>query len=174
MSIIFWLIFGNVFLFVWAGLITLFCFVRNPLPFPDRGHRCFAVAGEKVTKVVVGIMKRAGLPERFTFDAGPTTQTLLWDNTTVIMQHDNNVLKKGLPQNAISVNVKNPTESAEKAKEDFEREGFDCKIHHNIIPEADEKFVLLEVNEALVGWVLAFRRNVLSMPKLQNKRKLLN
>lgn len=70
----------------WAILATVFAFYRNPLPAPDRGHRCFAVRNERAARAVVGVIGRyVGLGERFTFDPGSTHQTLLWDNTTVII-----------------------------------------------------------------------------------------
>src|SRR3989338_1103344 len=98
---------------VWASAVTIFCFYRNPLPFPDWGHRCFAVPNENAAKVVAGILdKIVGLPERFTFDSGPTHQTLLWDNTTVIIHHDKTVRDQGLSPNALSVVVSDPRVSA--------------------------------------------------------------
>ncbi|MEK9182324.1 MAG: hypothetical protein AAB781_01895 [Patescibacteria group bacterium] len=154
---------------VWAITVTIFCFYRNPLPFPDRGHRCFAVPNEKAAIVVVGILdKIAGLPERFTFDAGPTHQTVLWDNTTVIIRHD----YQGHPApNGLSVVVSNPKDSALEAATILKQAGFTAIIKDDIMPEMGNKFVLLESN-AFDGWVLVFRRHILVLGKPPNQRKI--
>ena len=158
---------------VWAVAVTIFCFVRNPLPFPDRGHRCFAVPNEHAAKVVTTILgKLAGLPERFTFDPGPTHQTLLWDNTTVIIHHDGNIHEQGLAPNGLSVVVSSPKASAREAAAMLKRAGFTATIKDDVMPEVGDNFVLLASN-AFNGWVLAFRRHILVMGKPPNQRKLL-
>ena len=157
----------------WIIAVTIFCFFRNPLPFPDRGHRCFAVPDKYASEVVVAILGRiAGLPERFTFDAGPTHQTLLWDNTTVIISHDNNTRAHGFAPNGLSVVVKDPKVSAKEAAAILRQRGFLANIRDDIVPEVGDKLVLLESN-AFEGWVLIFRRHILVMGKPPNKRKLL-
>lgn len=171
MDILFWLF---AIVLVWAITVTIFCFFRNPLPFPGRGHRCFAVPNENAAKVVVSILgKLAGLPERFTFDPGPTHQTLLWDNTTVIIYHDQTIREQVLAPNGLSVVVSNPIASAYEAATMLERVGFTATVKENVIPEVGDKFVLLESN-AFNGWVLAFRRHVLIMGKPSSKRELLS
>lgn len=158
---------------VWAVAVTIFCFVRNPLPFPDRGHRCFAVPNEQAAKVVATILgKLAGLTERFTFDPGPTHQTLLWDNTTVIIQHDDDIREQGLAPNGLSVVVSNPKASAREAAAMLKQAGFSADIKDNIMPEVGDKFVLLTSN-AFDGWILAFRRHILAMGRPPSQRKLL-
>lgn len=153
--------------------MTIFLFVRNPLPFPDRGHRCFAVPNERAARVVAEILEKiAGLGERFTFDPGPTHQTLLWDNTTVIIHHDRTVRDMGLPPNGLSVVVKNPKASAREAMAMLEQAGFWARIREDLMLEVGDKFVLLTSN-AFDGWVLAFRRHILMMGKPPNQRKLI-
>ena len=163
------------FLFVisWAILVTIFCFYRNPLPFPDRGHRCFAVKGEVAAKITVTILGKVGLPERFTFDAGPTHQTLLWDNTTVIMSLDKSIREQKIPPNGLSVAVSNPKASAKEAAGMLEQAGFTAQIHENVVPEMGDKFVLLE-SDAFDGWVMVFRRHILALGPPPNQRKLLD
>lgn len=157
---------------IWAVVVTVFCFVRNPLPFPDRGHRCFAVPNEQSAKTVVKILDNlAKLPERFTFDVGPTHQTLLWDNTTVIIYHDEIIHSQGLPPNGLSVVVSNPKKSAQEAAMILRQAGFTAIIKDDVMPEVGDKFVLLSSN-AFDGWILAFRRHILKMGKPPNKRKL--
>lgn len=158
---------------VWAVVITIFCFYKNPLPFPDQGHRCFAVPNESAARVVTTILgKFAGLPERFTFDAGPTHQTVLWDNMTVIIRHDEDIRGQGLAPNGLSVVVKNPKVSARKAATMLKEAGFTATIKEDVIPELGDKFVLLESN-AFDGWVMPFRRHVLVLGNPPNKRNLL-
>lgn len=158
---------------VWAIAVTIFCFVRNPLPFPDRGHRCFSVTNEQAARVVVTILgKLAGLPERFTFDPGPTHQTLLWDNTTVIIYHDQVIREQNLALNGLSVVVSNPKASAWEAAAMLKQAGFTAIIKDDVMPEASDKFILLS-SDAFDGWVLAFRRHILAMGKPPNQRKIL-
>lgn len=160
-----------VIILAWAVTVTFFCFMWNPLPFPDRGHRCFTVPSENAAKVVATILgKLGGLPERFTFDAGPTHQTLLWDNTTVIIWFDPSVPEKG---DAISVVVSDPKASARDAATILRQAGFSADIRYDVMPEVgDNKFVLLR-SDAFNGWVLAFRRHILAMGSPPNQRKLL-
>ena len=158
---------------LWAVLATVFLFFRNPLPVPDHGHRCFAVPNEAAAKVVVGILgKFGGLPERFTFDAGPTHQTLLWDNTTVVIQHDDKVRTMGLPPNAISIVVGTPVHAAEQAADILRMAGFRANVVRNAMPEVADKFALVTSN-AFDGWVLAFRRHIVAMGPPPKKRKLI-
>ena len=157
----------------WAVAVTIFCFVRNPLPFPDRGHRCFAVPNEQAARVVVAILgKLAGLPERFTFDPGPTHQTLLWDNTTVIIHHDKDSESRPAP-NGLSVVANDPKASVREAAAMLKQAGFTATIRDDVMPEVGDKLVLLE-SDAFDGWVLVFRRHILAMGKPPNQRKLLN
>ncbi len=157
-------------LFVYAVIVTVFCFYRNPLPFPDRGHRGFAVPSEKAAKVVVEIFESIGLSERFTFDSGPTHQTLMWDNATVIMQLDQSVRDLGLAPNFISLPVSNPRARAWQALTMLKEAGFTGDIKENVNPEVGDKLVLLSSN-AFDGWVMVFRRHVLAMG-MPVKRKL--
>ncbi len=159
---------------IWAITVTIFCFFPTPLPFPDRGHRCFAVPNEQAARVVTTILgKLAGLTERFTFDAGPLHQTLLWDNTTVIMNYDQNIREqRELPPNGLSVVVSNPMASALAAAAMLDQAGFTATIKNNVVPEFGDKLVLL-VSNAFDGWCLAFRRHILVMGKPPNQRKLL-
>lgn len=158
---------------IWAIAVTIFCFFRNPLPFPDRGHRCFAVPNENAARVVVTILgKLAGLRERFSFDPGPTHQTLLWDNTTVIIYHDPIIREQELPPNGLSVVVSNPKESAQEAATMLRHAGFTATIEDSLISGDDNKLIGLSSN-AFDGWLMVFRRHILAMGKPPNEHKLL-
>lgn len=153
---------------IWAVVVTFFCFYKNPLPFPDRGHRCFAVPNEKAAKITSEILaKIGGLHERLTFHVGSTHQTLLWDNTTVIIYHDNAQTNP----NGLSVVVSNPKESALEAADMLRQAGFTANIFYDVMPELGDKFVLLDSN-AFDRWVLLFRRHVLILGKPPNQRKI--
>jgi hypothetical protein len=158
---------------VWAVMVTVFWLVRNPLPFPDRGHRCFAVPNEQAAKAVVEILgKLAGLPERFTFEPEPTRQTLLWDNATVIIRHDDSNREQEIAPNGLSVVVNNPRRSAYEAAATLRRAGFTAEIKDDVMSKASGKLVVL-TSSAFDGWVLVFRRHLLVMGKPPNRRKLL-
>lgn len=163
-----WLMALTTIVVVWAVIATIFLFYRNPLPFPDRGHRCFAVKDRFAAVAVTRVLSRMGLPERFTFDAGPTHQTLLWDNATVIIQHDD---WTSTP-NAISVVTADPMAAAKFAAKVLTHAGFSATIKENVLREVSDKFVLVASN-AFEGWVLAFRRHALKMGKPPNKRRII-
>lgn len=71
--------------FFWAVVATVL-YLFNPIPLLDEGHRAFGVPDERAAKALVELPGNFGLGERFTFDVGPTTQTLLDDGRTVIIQ----------------------------------------------------------------------------------------
>lgn len=150
---------------VYAIIVSFFLFYKNPLPFPDRGHRCFSVTSEKAAQTVVKILDNyAGLSERFTFDAGPTHQTLLWDNTTVIIRMDEEFRKRGdFSLNALSVPVSDPIWSAEQAVKVLKQNGFSARLVPFKTPDgANDKMVIVEC-DAFDGWALIFRRHILCM-----------
>ena len=157
---------------VWAVMATILGFVWNPLPIPDRGHRCFAVPSEDAAKVVVSVLEGVGLSENFTFDAGPTHQTLLSDNETVIISHDQVAGEQQLPPNGLSVVVGDPRASAKGAAAMLERAGFTAFIKYDLDPMLGDKLVVLQ-SSAFDGWVLVFRRHVLVMGKPPNQRQLM-
>lgn len=156
----------------YATMISIFLFYRNPLPFPDRGHRHFAVINEKAVEATVVIMDRiGGLPERFTFDPVPTHITLLWDNSTAIIRHDSIIKEKGLPPNGISIPVDNPVLKAKEVVEILQDFGFKTKVHYDVLPETKDKFVMI-TSDAFDGWNLALRKHILKMGHPPNKRIL--
>lgn len=152
---------------MWAVTVTYVWLMR---PFPDLGHRCFAVVNADAAKTIVSILRIGGLKEKFTFDAGPTHQTVLSDNQTVIIWHDASNI---LPPNAISIAVKNPLAAARAATQHLRANGFSAEIHQSIIPEVGDTFVGL-TSSALRGWLLGFRLPIAEMEPPPNKRKLLN
>ena len=157
---------------VWAITMTYLAFVNNPLPFPDRGHRCFPVPNEMAAKVVAQVLGLGGLTERFTFDSGPTHQTLMSDNTTVLINFDQVVRESGLPLCAISIVVDDPRRAAIKAADMLKGQGFTATIHEDMLgKDMSNKFVLLS-SDAFDGWALGFRLHVLKMGKPQMRKIL--
>jgi hypothetical protein len=155
---------------LWALVVTIML-VRNPLPLPDRGHRAYALPSEDARQTVLRVLSEMGLKERFTFDAGPTHQTLMWDGYTVLNHIDENALELNrLPANAISIPTKDPRSAAEKAA--------------SILKAANHTAVIVEVTDAVLrpnhlivlesdafkNWVLVFRRHVFRMPKVERRR----
>lgn len=160
---------GHWALLTWAVVMTALYISTRP-PLRDRGHRCFAVAGKNAARraaaarVIVGILGKHGLGEKFTFSPGGTTQTLLADGGTVIIQHDDTLAREVLPPNAISVVTKDPLGAAHAAAQRLRSVGFTAMVMGNVLPEAGDKFVFV-ISDAFQGWGLAFRRHVFAMGK---------
>lgn len=147
---------------VWALVATIFLLYRNPLPIPDRGHRCFAVPNETAAQVVLKILGEiGGVPERFTFISNPTRQTVLWDNTTVIIRYSEPLA--GIPRNAISIVTEVPILSAENAATLLREKGFAANLETGVFPRLEGELVFL-TSTAFDGWSLVFRKHMLEMP----------
>ena len=150
---------------LWALVATGLCFY-NPFPFnfPDRGHRVFEIKDERAREVIIKIFSMSGLKPRFTFDSGPTHQTLFMDNTTVI-----NYLEKekslDLPASAISLPVSNPNQSAVNAVRILENAGYKAIVYYSIIPNLPENNLVLVSSDVFKNWVLVFRLPLYKMPK---------
>lgn len=156
---------------IWAIVATIMI-IRNPLPFPDRGHRCFGVNSEFARKTVIQILEITGnLKERFTFDAGPTHQTLLWDGHTVINHLDAEASFDGRSGTAISLAVIDPRAAANRAAEILTDAGFTASIDESVMQELPPNHLILLQSNAFNGWVMIFRRSILRMPKPQTRKK---
>ena len=157
---------------IWALAATILVFWRNPLPFPDRGHRVFGVQDERARKVVVaGLKEIGGLSPRFTFDSGPIHQTLMWDNTTVIAYFDQAFLtQKGLASNAISLAVEDPNATAASFAQYLRvRGGYSSVVVRDPDTNLPPNHIALVTSNAFDDWILVFRRSILNMPT-PNKR----
>lgn len=153
---------------LWAVFATLALLWRNPLPFPDRGHRCFAVPGERAARAVTAALEGGGLSRRFTFAFGTTVQTLFWDNTTVLIRHGGGGAR--LAPNALSLVARRPLARAHAAAEELRNAGFTAEVHPDPGPASDSKLVVVS-SDAFDGWVLVFRRHVLAMGSPQRVRE---
>jgi len=156
------MIIAMILLGIWALAATLMLFFRNPLPFPDRGHRTFGVPDTRAQKTVVKILADVGLPLRFRFKSGPLDQALLWDNTTVIHFMDPSFNHSG---NGISVVVPDPGLAARKATSQLEAAGYSVQRLEGTDVELPPNHVVVLTSSAFLSWALVFRRHQLKMPR---------
>ena len=150
---------------IWALAATVMQF-RNPLPFPDRGHRAYGVPDERARQVVVRVLQEVTpLRERFTFDSGATHQTLMWDGFTVIHYLDADVQKaRNLTGNGLSVAVDDPLSSARRAVELLKAEGYQASVIEGINYDLPDGYLVPVESNAFNGWALVFRRSLIRMP----------
>jgi hypothetical protein len=150
---------------LWAIAATAMHF-RNPLPFPDHGHRAYGVPDERARKAVVKMLEEVTpLRERFTFDSGATHQTLMWDGFTVIHYLDSDIQKaRDLTGNGLSVAVDDPQASAKRAVELLQAEGYKAAIIEGINYDLPENSLVPVESDAFNGWALVFRRQLIKMP----------
>jgi hypothetical protein len=157
--LVLWAILGT----MWAIVMTCFLFYRNPLPFPDQGHRLYGVPDDKARQVVVQILEEVGgLDEHFTFDAEPVHQTVMWDGKTVIAYFDKEA--ESIPQNGMSIAVSNPRASAEQTVSMLKKAGYEAHWQDNIWKGMPENTLILVQSNAFKGWGLVYRLSALKMP----------
>src|SRR5260370_37592381 len=105
---------------LWACAVTALL-IRNPLPFPDRGHRLFSVPDDRARQTVTTLLTRAGLKPRLRFRIGPSDQTVFSDNATVIHCF---TATSGANGNGMSLVVSEPTAAAAAAIKDLRAHSF--------------------------------------------------
>jgi hypothetical protein len=151
---------------IWAVVATIMV-LRNPLPFPDRGHRAFGVPDERARQIVVNLLYETGsLKERWTFDSGPTHQTLLWDGFTVINHVDEAFQReRDLPSTAISLAVKDPQAAAQRAVALLTESGYKAEWEDNLDSDLPPNHLVAVRSDAFRGWLLVFRRPLIHMPR---------
>lgn len=159
-----WLVHG--FVFIWAVVAT--ALVMRVIPYPDWGHRAFAVKNEATARAVANILSEHGLGESFTFEAGDTVQTVLADNTTVLIQHKAETI---LPPSGLSVACDNPRDAATKALEQLRRAGLTADYHDDPIPGMEGKIVMV-TSEGFEAWALVFRPSIFELGQPPNQRKI--
>lgn len=148
---------------VWASVATLML-VRNPFPFPDRGHRVFGVKDEQTRIVVVDIIEAlSGKKSLYTFDAGAIHQTILADGYTSIHHIDNRAAE--IPANAISLAVENPRESADRAIEMLRAAGYEANLVEGVKMDLPPNHLVPIRSNAFDDWALVFRRPLMKMPR---------
>jgi len=150
---------------LWAIIATIML-LKNPLPFPDNGHRVFGVPDENARAVVVDLLSKIShLKERFTFDSGEVHQTLMWDGFTSIHYLDPQIQKDGnISGSGLSVPVSDPQSSAEQAVEFLQSAGYEASIIENINFDLPPNHLVPVKSNAFNGWALVFRRPLYKMP----------
>jgi len=159
-------------LWVWAAVATVWALVatvlhfRNPLPFPDRGHRLYGVADERARRAVVRMLGQVShLKEQFTFDSGTTHQTLMWDGFTVINYLDpaaRTTLEAA--GTGLSVPAGDPRRAAAEAVKLLRESGYEAEALGDVDPDLPENYLIPVKSNAFDGWVLVFRRPLIKMP----------
>lgn len=163
---------------VWAAVTTLWAVVatimliRNPLPFPDRGHRAYGIPDEHVRGVVLRILSEIGnLKERFTFDAGPTHQTLMWDGHTIINRLDTEYAgERRYSGNGLSLPVKSPTIAAERARTILTESGYTASVEEIADNDLPPDHLVVVTSNAFNEWALVFRRSLINMPRPKTRK----
>jgi hypothetical protein len=166
-------------LWIWAAIATLWALVatilhfRNPLPIPDKGHRLYGVPDERARKVVVQLLRSVShLKEQFTFDSGPTHQTLMWDGMTVINYLDRGIQERlNIVSTGLSVPVKDPRLAAAKAVELLHESGYTAEMLDNIDTDLPDNQLVPVKSNAFDGWVLVFRLPLIKMPFPKKRSK---
>jgi hypothetical protein len=155
---------------LWAAAVT-FILVRHPLPLPDRGHRAFALASEEARLTVLRVLRESGLKEWFTFESGPTRQTLLSDGYTVLNHLDKSDSGLGdLPGNAISLAVRDPRAESKRAAAVLKAANFSARVEEITDAVLPPNHLLVLESNAFEDWVLVFRRHIFRMPKVERQR----
>jgi len=167
-------------LWIWAAVVTLWGLVatilhfRNPLPIPDKGHRLYGVPDELARRIVVQILQDVShLKEQFTFDSGPTHQTLMWDGFTVINYLDPEIQRRfNMAGTGLSIPVKDPQLAATKAVGLLRESGYTAEALYNIDHDLPSNHLVPVKSNAFEGWVLVFRLPLLKMPFPKKRPKL--
>ena len=154
-------------------LVTILFFYRNPLPFPDRGHRIFGVPDERARRTVVELLGEvSALKERWTFDSGQVHQTLMWDGLTSIHYLDPEVQKtRKLLGSGLSVPTRDPQLSAMRAVEFLKNAGYEAKLVEGLILDLPPNHLVPVESNAFNGWNLVFRLPLHRMPFPKVRRK---
>jgi hypothetical protein len=168
-----------VILLAWSVVATLCALLatilhfRNPLPIPDKGHRLYGVKDERALGVVVQVLQQVShLREQFTFDSGPTHQTLMWDGFTVISYIDQDTRKMfDLAGTGLSVPVENPEQASAKAVRLLRQFGYDAEKLDNLDLDLPANHLIPVKSNAFDGWVLVFRRPLIKMPMPRKRTK---
>lgn len=130
-------------------------FWSNPLPWPDRGHRVFGVKNEEARHLLVHILAAYALKENFTFDMGPSHQTIMMDGTTVIHHFDERARGEEpyrLTGTALSIRASNPREAALEIQKKINGAGFKTVLVEDMIPGLPHGQFYMIRSDAFVGW----------------------
>lgn len=170
MALLPWILLGAVTLY--AFLISIFHFYRNPLPFPDRGSRVFTCPSLQARAVVVHLLEHFGLQPRFRHDTQLVQRAIFWDGTIVNVTDPTLHERMGKPGAGLALVVRNPTAAARDAWARLEDYGFSSRVIEDPDPDLPSGALAFVVSEAFRGWVLVFRKHITKlgpMPPRWNK-----
>ncbi|HSE34576.1 MAG TPA: hypothetical protein VLB83_00485 [Candidatus Paceibacterota bacterium] len=150
----------------WAVVATILVW-KNPLPFPDRGHRLLGVTNDAARAVVLRMFRTLRLPtfttfELFAKETRLSAQSVLMDGMTVVHAlHP--TLRAQMPATGISLPVSDPRRAAKFVMTDLRKAGFQAAMWE---PEEDgyvENSLVIVTSDAFDGWALTLR---VSQPRL--------
>jgi len=145
-----------------VGWTVLAASGRNPLPFPDRGSRIFSAASPEAKDVIVSLLGRHGVDERFQFDSSGIRRSIMWDGTIINVQPAETFARLGSPAASIGLVAADPVAAANEAAEFLRARGFEAQVILDAEPELPIAFV---ATNAFVGTVLNFRKHIIHMPR---------
>ncbi len=154
-----------------AGVLYYLHFISNPLPFPDKGHRCYGVRNAEAQKVLIHLLHRYGLKEVFTMDAGPSHQTILNDGRTVIHFLEPEARGTIFTGTALSIRSNDPLCTAKFFEEILDGRGYRSEIHQPALGELSKDMLVVLKSEAFLGWELVITKPILQMP-MPKRRKI--
>jgi hypothetical protein len=143
----------------WSALLTL---GRNPHPWPDPGSRIFAAASPEAKAVMVELLARHGVDERFQMDTSGMRRSIMWDGTIINTSLPEVTVKLGGASSGIGLVSENPEASAKAAAAFLRSRGFQAQVVLDAEPELGIAFV---VTDAMVGTALNFRKPVSQLPR---------
>ena len=154
---------GFLFLAVGAWLALLVA-GRNPLPFPDNGSRIFTASSPEAKQVVVELLAKHGVEERFQADSSGIRRSIMWDGTIINSAPPEVLRKLGNASASIGLVSSDPEISAREAAGFLQSRGYKARVVLDAEPAIPIAFV---VTDAMTGTVINFRKHITQMPPPQ-------
>ncbi|TWI07300.1 hypothetical protein [Aerolutibacter ruishenii] len=124
---------------VWTYLLAT---GRNPLPFPDRGSRIFSTPNPEAKEVMVALLARHGLRERFQANSSGILRSIMWDGTIINQSPPDVNEKLGHATASIGLVADDPVASANDAAEFLRSRGFEARVVLDAEPALPIAFVV--------------------------------
>jgi hypothetical protein len=142
----------------WSALVLA---GRNPLPFPDPGSRIYSASSPEAKAVIVGILARHGVHERFQVNSDGVLRSIMMDGTIINHPTPDVMARVGGAPACIGLVTSDPEASARAAADQLRAAGFEADLALDVEPGLPIAFVL---TDALNGSCLNFRRHIIHMP----------
>ncbi|MGY6661076.1 MAG: hypothetical protein ACXIVO_02035 [Glycocaulis sp.] len=143
---------------VWTSLLLT---GRNPLPFPDFGSRIYSASSPEAKEVVVEILRRHGIYERFQVNTDGVLRSIMMDGTIINHPTPEVFERVGSAAACIGLVSNDPETSAAEAAALLRDAGFSGEVLLDAEPGLPIAFVL---TDALNGSCLNFRPHITRMP----------